>query len=44
MHNKVNLSIVYYYGVVVVVNSHGGEVVRRPNVVFTITINKERKL
>ena len=33
-----------YVVVVVVVNSHGGEVVRRPNVVFTITIYKETKL
>ena len=28
---------------VVVVNFHGGEVVRRPNVVLTITIDKEPK-
>ena len=30
--------------IILVVNSHGGEVVRRPNVVFTITINNETKL
>ena len=35
---------IYQELISIVVNSHGGEVVRRPNIVFIITIDKETKL